>query len=387
MLNCTVDPFRRHSLYCSLIISKNLLFSQSKQVVFERALRRELSQSAIGIFAALFAIMLATQLVRLLNDAVGGRVAPEAVAALLGFTALQYLPTLLSLTLFVTILATLSRQYRDSEMVIWFASGNSLFSWVRPILRFAAPVVAVVAALSFVFTPWGLEKSAEFRQKANNRAESTYVSPGVFRETDASNRVVFVESIDEEQAGIKGVFVRELEPGQLTVVTALEGRKHSMENGDRFLILDRGRRYELVPGTPELRLVEFGSYAVRIDIKESYKPVQSVRQASLRDLIRSDDAGSRAELSWRVGLPLSVIILSLIAIPLAYINPRGGRSWGILAALLVFLIYNNMQSVTQSWIAQGRVHPAIGSCVVHFAVLVFFFLLTWWQGRVRKGWQ
>lgn len=354
-------------------------------MVFERALRRELSRSAIGIFAALFAILLATQLVRLLNDASGGRVAPEAVAALLGFTALQYLSTLLSLTLFVTILATLSRQYRDSEMVIWFVSGNSIFAWIPPILRFAVPVAVVVALLSFVVTPWGLQKSSEYRQKANSRSESTYISPGVFRETDGSNRVVFVESIDDQKSGIKGVFVREVDERRLTVVTAAEGRKQTMDNGDRFLVLERGRRYDTFPGGTELRAVEFGSYAVRIELKESYQPVASIREATTAELTASRESKAKAELVWRAGLPVSVLLLSLLAIPLAYVNPRGGRSWGVVAALLVFLIYNNMQSVVQSWVAAGKV-PALGGFLsVHLTTLGVFLLLAWRQSRVRKG--
>jgi lipopolysaccharide export system permease protein len=48
------------------------------------------------------------------------------VVALLGFGAISYLPVLLSLTLFVAVLMTLSRWYRDSEMVVWLASGIPL---------------------------------------------------------------------------------------------------------------------------------------------------------------------------------------------------------------------------------------------------------------------
>lgn len=375
--------------YGSVDYRQELTFSSKARpkVVFERALRRELSHSAIGIFAVLFAIMLATQLVRLLNDAVGGRVAPDAVAALLGFTALQYLPTLLGLTLFTTILVTLSRQYRDSEMVIWFSSGNSLFKWVRPVLRFAAPIVLLIAALAFVFTPWGIEKSAEFKQKANSRSEATHISPGAFRETTASNRVVFVESIDDEKGVVKGVFVRSLENGRLVIVTADEGRKHTMENGDRFLVLDKGRRYEMIPGSPELRSIEFARYAVRIELKESYQPVRSIRQMTTPDLIRSPDRSASAELVWRVGLPLSAIMLSLMAIPLAYVNPRGGRSWGVIVALLVFIIYNNLQSVMQSWVGQGRVPAVWGMWVIHGVVFAGFLLMAWRQIQVGKGWR
>jgi lipopolysaccharide export system permease protein len=103
-------------------------------MIFQRAVRREFSHAAAGIFIALFAILLTTQLIRLLSEAARGGVEPGAVAALLGFAALNYLPILLSLSLFISILLTLSRSYRDSEMVVWFSSGLSLTAWIRPVL-------------------------------------------------------------------------------------------------------------------------------------------------------------------------------------------------------------------------------------------------------------
>ncbi|MBP6070791.1 MAG: LptF/LptG family permease, partial [Candidatus Accumulibacter sp.] len=69
-------------------------------MIFERAVRREFTHSAAGVFTALFAIMMTTQLIRLLNEAVQGSIEPDAVAALLGFAALNYLPHLLALALF-----------------------------------------------------------------------------------------------------------------------------------------------------------------------------------------------------------------------------------------------------------------------------------------------
>ena len=133
-------------------------------MIFRRALLREFSQTAVTVFVALFAILLTTQLIRLLNQAAGGKLAPDAVIALLGFGAINYLPVLLSLTVFVAVLLTLSRWYRDSEMIIWFASGLPLTTWVWPVIRFALPLVVAIAVLSMFLSPWALTKSGEYRQ-------------------------------------------------------------------------------------------------------------------------------------------------------------------------------------------------------------------------------
>src|SRR5258708_29437819 len=127
----------------------------SPKVILQRALLREIGNLALAVFATLFAITLTTQLIRLLGQAAVGKVLSEGVVALLAFSALNYLPVLLSLTLFITLLMTLSRSYRESEMVISFGSGLSLLAWIRPVLLFGAPLIALVAGLALFPSPWG----------------------------------------------------------------------------------------------------------------------------------------------------------------------------------------------------------------------------------------
>src|SRR6195256_4991705 len=110
-------------------------------VIFQRALLREFAGLAGAVFMTLFAIALTTRLIRLLGQAAGGKIPSDAVIAFLGFFALGTLPVLLSLTMFISVLMTLTRSWRDSEMVIWFNSGLSLAAWLRPVLLFSLPLI------------------------------------------------------------------------------------------------------------------------------------------------------------------------------------------------------------------------------------------------------
>src|SRR5690606_81597 len=168
-------------------------FSTIHPMIFRRALQREFAQTAAAVFVALFAILISTVLIRLLGQAAGGRVPADAVAALIGFGALAQLPTVLTLTLFIAILVSLSRSYRDSEMVVWFASGVPLTAWIAPVLMFAVPLVIVVGAGSLWLSPWSQLKSAEYRERLDSRDDTHRVAPGVFRESSGAQRVFFVE--------------------------------------------------------------------------------------------------------------------------------------------------------------------------------------------------
>jgi lipopolysaccharide export system permease protein len=337
-------------------------------MVFRRAFQRELTQSAVGIFVALFAILVTTQTIRLLNEAAGGRLLPEAVLALLGFSAMQYLPVLLSLTLFVATLLVVSRMHRDSEMVVWACSGLPLHGWITPVLRFALPVVAAIALISLFVSPWAAEKSAEYRQNVNNRESVTQLAPGTFRESSSAERVVFVESHGGSDEFVANVFVSSVQHGRLGVMVARRGHRETAENGDSFLVLDQGRRYELVPGSADIRVLEFSRYAIRVEPKEARGITRSPRNTGTMDLLASEASGDLGELAWRIGLPISTVLMVVMALPLGYVNPRAGRSANLIIAALAFLAYNNSMSIMQAMIAQGRVPFSVGWWIIHLAM-------------------
>ncbi len=342
---------------------------------FHRALVSEFAGNGFLIFATLLGIVVISQLIRFLGDAVSGKLAVDGVLALLGFSALNYLPVLLSLSLFISILLTLSRCYRDSEMVVWFSAGIGLTRWIRPVLWYALPVVLVVALLSLVLSPWALRKSNEYRNKLNSRDEVSAVTPGTFHESPQMDRVYFVENADVKSGLIGRVFVRSIQNGALGTMVASHGMQQIMPNGDRFLVLLNGTRYEGTPGQRDYRIVDFKRYALRIDSVAAKQELPDVRALPTPILWRHPTTWNLSELEWRLGLPISAAVLSLMAITLSYVNPRAGRSFNLVLALVLYMIYSNMISVTNAWVGQGKMSPGVGLWGIHALMLVVTALL------------
>jgi lipopolysaccharide export system permease protein len=344
-------------------------------MIFHKALVREFANTALATFFVLLGITLTTQLVKLLGQAATGLITSTGVLALLGLMLVNYLPVLLSLTTFIAVLMTLTRSYRDSEMVVWFASGLSLMRWIAPVLGFALPLVLLIGALSLALSPWAVSQSEELRRIMDARDDVASIVPGVFRESNRAERVYFVEEISGSENMVANVFVSSNQHQKLGVMVANRGFQETADNGDRFLVLLNGRRYEGEPGTPEYRVYEFERYAMRVEIGEARARAPTTKTTSTLDLIREPSPRNLAELSWRMGLPVSALLLSLFAVPLSFVNPRAGRSMNVVLALLIYMSYSNMLSIVQAWIAQSRVSFAEGLAVhlVMFAVLVLLF--------------
>ena len=92
-------------------------------MLFHSSLRKELARSFGATLVVLTTIVMTMTLIRTLKQASRGSVNPQEVLMVMGYTVLSYLPPVLTLSLFIAIVGTLSRLYRDSEMVIWFSAG------------------------------------------------------------------------------------------------------------------------------------------------------------------------------------------------------------------------------------------------------------------------
>jgi lipopolysaccharide export system permease protein len=340
-------------------------------MIFRRSLVREMTATAVGLFLILLGIVFTNLVLKLLARAAGGAVAPEGIVALIGFGAMFYLNILLAVTVFLTVLLTLSRWYRDSEMIVWQTSGQGLGAVVRPVLLFAAPFFVAILVLSLYLSPWAERRRLEFERQLESKDEIALITPGLFREFRRANLVVYVDSINTFDNTIRNVFLHSLDEGKDETTVARQGSLRETPAGDRFIVLSEGRRYEGKPGTPEYRVVEFESLGRRLEPAELRSLPSSTKAIPIEALAAADGRVERAELFWRLSVPIFALVLTVLAIPLAQVNPRMGRSFNLLAAAFLYMLYSNCLNIVQSMIAQGKIGLVAGLALPHaIAILV-----------------
>ena len=344
-------------------------------MIFVRTTLREFTAAGIAVFLVLLVITFTWQLIKLLGTAAGGSIPTDAVLVLLGFAVLVYLSVLLSLTLFLSVLMSITRAYRDSEMVVWQSSGLGLTAWFIPVLIYAAPINVQVTVLIFNLTPWAIGKIEQYKHQLENRDDVSAVAPGVFKESKNGERVFFVEKVSTDLRQVANIFVHSTQDQRQGVMVANRGFSELKDNGDRYLVLVAGRRYEGTPGQADYRVMNFERYSFRIEQKEMTAFLPSQKSLSTRQLIDNPTPLNLSELTWRVGLPVSALILAFLAIPLSAVNPRTGRFLNVLVAVFLYMVYSNLISIFQAWVAKGTLKPAIGMFGVHAIMVVLLSVL------------
>lgn len=353
--------------------------------LFNSALIREMSSMGGVALLSLTGIVLVTLLVRILGRAAVGRIDNEAVFPYIGFGMLNLLPVLLSLALFLAVFLTMTRLWQDSEMVVWQGAGLGPLAWLSPVLRFALPITLLIASLSLLVIPWAAQKRSDFERVISSRDEASVISAGVFAEAGEGRRVFFVESLDARSGRVRNVFIRSVQNGRDGVIVAQDGHVEVMANGDRFLVLTKGRRYEGSPGTADYRMMEFDRYAVRLDTTTVDKQAQIPRTTSTADLLRDPSPANLAEWAWRLGYPISALLLAVFAVPASHMNPRAGRSMNVIFALLVYTVYSNLIGLSEAWINQQKLSVTASMLLTHGSMGVLVIWLYWRRLRGVAG--
>ena len=85
----------------------------------------------------------------------------------------------------------------------------------------------------------------------------------------------------------------------------------------------------------------------------------------------------------RLGAPVMVLILTLLAMPLSKVNPRQGRFAKLLPAIFIYVAYLSLLLATMDAVGKGKIPGAIGMWPIHLAFLAIGLLLTF--NAQRKG--
>jgi lipopolysaccharide export system permease protein len=353
-------------------------------MLFDSTLRKDLARSFGATLVIILTIVITMFLIRTLGQAAVGRVSPQDVVLLLGYVALAHLPTMLALSLFIAVVATLGRMYRDSEMAIWFASGVSLTRFVRPVLRMSWFVLVVVALLALFVWPWVNQRSLEIKERFERRSDLSRVAPGQFQTSRDGKRVFFIERDSADGRIGRNVFILSTSEHGESVTSARSGRIE-VEDDERYLLLDQGQNNEQDLRDGSKTLSRFSSYRVlageRVLSSVDNLPPKARRSI---DLLRQPTPAHQGELVWRLGLLLGSANMLLLAIGLAATNPRRPSNWSVLFALLTFVVYYNVINLSQAWVANGRMGLGTALAVTHGSAFLIALLMLWWRDTANS---
>lgn len=350
----------------------------------DRYLLREVSATFVAVTGVLLVVLASNQFARVLGQAAQSDFPAGIVFTLIGLTTLQQLTLLLPIGLFLGIVLALGRLYHESEMTAMTACGVGPLRVYRPIGLLALVVAVVLAALSFRIVPAAGLQANELRVAALRAAQFAALEPGRFRSFAGGDAVFYAEQVT--RAGeLRGVFVQRQVGDRVEVAVADRAIQRGAGQPEQTFVLYDGRRYEGIPGSPEWRIIEFEEHGIPIRMPDTRVGRSRDELKPTADLLGSSAPGDRAELAWRVAVPIMALVLTVLAVPISRLRPRQGRFARVGLAVLAYFVYSNLLAAVRVWVQKEAPGGQFGLWWVHLIPLAIAAWLVW--SELRPGWR
>jgi lipopolysaccharide export system permease protein len=358
-------------------------------MILQRYLIIEIAKMFFAIVVTLLFISLSILLLRTLEEINLGALNIQVAFRFLGYQILRDSAHLLPPAFFLAILLALGRFARDSEMIALQACGIGSFHLYKALFYLAAPLIILTTWLALVVQPNAAAQIQIIRKLQHEQiAQLAGLRAGRYYQQDDGYITFYARTIDDQRR-FKDIFLQDRRAQRIRIVVADAGYyQEDFNTGQRFIILERGRRYDGVPGTANYSIAEFEHYQLQL---EQHNPSHAVRRKQssryTRDLSVIDNKADRLEFEHRLANPIAIITLTLIAIPLTTVSPRQTATWRIALAMLAYFAFFNLQRVAESWFENGVTPNWLGSLwyqvMIVFIVVVVLIPGSFWFQRLR----
>ncbi|SER04861.1 lipopolysaccharide export system permease protein [Amphritea atlantica] len=355
-------------------------------MIIFRYLAKEVLISMAAVTLVLLLIIMSGRFISYLSIAAAGEIPMEAVFYYLLYRMPGFLELILPLGLFLGILLAYGRLYLESEMVVLQATGMSQRRLTMYTLGPALFTALLVSLMSLYLSPVGANQTEIMLQKQRNIGEFDVITEGRFQTMPRGNRVTYIENLDSLSGTMRGVFISEKvkvdNREQAVMVVAEKGRSYTNpDTGIRYLVLDNGYRYEGNPGEADYRQIQFQEYGIRLPDQQ---PIQQVNELYSLPTTKLFDgsAAERAQLHWRLSLPMLTLIVALLAVPLSKTNPRQGRYAKLIPSILLYMAYLMLLTNIRKYIERDG-----GEVILLWLVHLLFFALAMGLLYVDGSWK
>jgi lipopolysaccharide export system permease protein len=355
-----------------------------KPLLIHRYLFKEMITPFFLSLAVATFILLLAKIVELTDMVVTRGVGMGVVARLLLYAMPYFFVFTVPMATLLGVLLGFLRLSSDNEIIALRAAGVSLRSLLPPVAALALFAWMLTQGLSLWVLPWGHNQFENVVfEVAHSRADLA-LRERVFLDS-FGKMTMYVNRLPGERLMQDIFIVDERDPEKVNTVVAKRGRLFPGKDGHVILRLYEGTMHGVDTSLRSARNASFDTYDIQLEtgvMNNAQRQGKHRKEMYLGELLAEMDKNATDERKYtlldmefqqRFAYPFSCLVMALIALPLGT-HWQGGRSWGVIAALAVFLVYYLMLSLAWSLGDTGFYPPKIGVWMpnIAFGILGFF---------------
>jgi lipopolysaccharide export system permease protein len=347
-----------------------------------RYLSRQILQNAIAISLIILIIIASARFVNYLEDVATGSLRLSFALSIMLWRMPEFLTMILPLGLLISVIITYGSLYANQEMVILHACGVSEHRIMGITLLPAGIITIIIIYFSFYLSPLGLTKVETILQKQISENKFEVLTQKKFRKL-GNKKVIYAESIDKNKENIGNVFIayQDYKENDSFIILLADNayidydRENTSKVKDKFLILESGNRYDITKLSGISRSVSFEKCAVKLQFSAVFQEIDRKQALPTSVLLKSSDYQDRAELLWRISMPIVVIFMTILAFVLSKSGVRKSRFTRLPIGILAYLFYLALLVYCRNKIEKYGIEYSYTIWTVHILIglLVAFF--------------
>lgn len=312
---------------------------------------------------------------------------PEVLLYFLDFT-IYFAHLLFPLFLFLSVIWFTSKLANNTEIIAFLSSGVSFTRFLRPYLIGAAIVAMFSIILGLFLAPKASEGFNSFSYKYLKKGRKAVDNTNVFRQIN-DNEIIYVSSFDVKNNNGQNFTLEHFEDNKLIYkITASSIRfiekdsTYRLTNYTKRDILENEDKIETLKRKDTLFTFKVG------DLTPPLYAAEILMYDELREFIKKEEARGSTQvgrfklvLYRKWSLPVSVFILTIIAVAVSSIKRRGGMGVNLAIGICIAMVFVFFDKIFGVMAEQSDFPPIIA---VWFPNIIFGILAAYMLYNAKR---
>jgi len=381
-------------------------------ILVVRYLLKELIPQFLSALIVICSIIVVSQLVRLSEVLVTFGLSLENVFLPFLYLILPFISIAVPMAYLFAVILTFGRLSADGEYPGLLAAGYSLKRAAMPVMAVAVVLYGVASMAALHLEAWGRRELVQFLYRKTQTELDNMVKyrmqSGVFLD-DFLGYVLYAEKISADRSKFENVM---LAPGGdaakrdagfvlLAPTGAISG---SVQTGDLKMSLDSGVAYATRAGDPDappVSVLKFNRAEIDLlrifheqilgsdsasDDYRSFGPRQLYEFTQKIDTTEPKNLSLYRRASYlfhsRLGSPFAVVTFALFGMVLGISDPRRGKSWGYIGAIVTIIGGYVMVMGFKRFAEAGQLSAPLAAWLPNSVLLIFGAFLVYQKHRL-----
>lgn len=341
---------------------------------------KQMCKNHLIILILLFLVCICQKLIKILGIEHNTSISLIILYIILNIPELSKL--LIPFSLFLSVIITYYKLHIHNEILAMYSCGMSKYILIQSVLLYSSIVLCIAFTNLFWLYPYCKQYQDNVLEEVKKHTYFNIYIDKKFQLFSQKNLALLINNINNKK--LENVFIANKQKNgynnTINIITAEQGNIYNNLNHSQAIILNKGTYYKIDNNQKiytNICITNFSQYKTLIDYNFNFlkKPYKTIDQMSINQLWHSSLEEAYLELSWRLTLLISILIMPTIAL-LLIINIIYKYLPNFLLSIILYIIFFLSHILLRFYYISSPIHSIIEMWLINLIYLILIYLIN-----------